>query len=107
MRPLIAFLLIATLHAQTPTPPRPVPPPGVAVPADVRAKLQAGLDRLGKSLETLKANPLVPDVLVFHKAVRFALEGNEFFNVNEFEKARAALKEGQARADALARGEAP
>jgi Prolyl oligopeptidase family len=103
---LLLICLLSLLHAQ-PAPPRPVPPPGIAVPADVRAELQSGLDRLGKSLEPLKANPLLPDVLVFHKAVSFALEGNEFFNVNEFEKARAALKEGQARADALAHGEAP
>ncbi len=73
----------------------------------MRAELQAGLDRLGKSVDALKTNPLLPDVLVFHKAVRFALEGNEFFNANEFEKARAILKEGQARADALAHGDAP
>ncbi len=30
-----------------------------------------------------------------------------FFNANEFEKARDILKEGQARADALAHGDAP
>ena len=77
------------------------------MPAGVRDDLQAALDRLGKSIESLKGNPLLPDVLVFHKAVRFALEGNEFFNANEFEKARNLLKEGQARADALARGDAP
>src|SRR4051812_7173107 len=102
MRTLFVLLCAAALCAQPPAPPRPVPPPGVAVPAGVRAELQAGLDRLGKSIDALKANPLLPDVLVFHKAVRFALEGNEFFNVNEFDKARNALKEGQARADALA-----
>src|SRR4051794_23974860 len=103
---LPAFLCAAILCAQ-PAPPKPVPPPGIAVPADVKAELQAGLERLGQSIESLKTNPLLPDVLVFHKAVRFALEGNEFFNANEFEKARAALREGQSRADALARGEAP
>ena len=106
MRILLAISCAAALYAQS-TPPRPVPPPGIAVPPEVRAELQAGLDRLGKTIETLKDNPLLPDVLVFHKAVRFALEGNEFFNANEFEKARAALREGQARADALAHGEAP
>ncbi len=106
MRVLLPFLCAAALWAQAP-PVRPVPPPGIAVPADVRAELRAGLDRLGKSMESLKSNPLLPDVLVFHKAVRFALEGNEFFNANEFEKARNILQEGQARADALAHGDAP
>ena len=106
MKLLLSLLCAIVLPAQ-PAPPRPVPPPGIAVPADIRAELQAGLDRLGKSIEVLNANPLLPDVLVFHKAVRFALEGNEFFNANEFDKARAALREGESRADALAHGEAP
>jgi poly(3-hydroxybutyrate) depolymerase len=103
--PALLFCALSVFGQQAP--PRPVPPPGVAVPADVRTELQASLDRLAKSIAALKNNPLLPDVLVFHKAVRFALEGNEFFNANEFGKARAALQEGQARADALARGEAP
>src|SRR5215471_14771518 len=103
MRPLALLAFVVSSFAQQ-APPRPVPPPGVAVPAEVRAELQAGLDRLGKSIAALKNNPLLPDVLVFHKAVRFALEGNEFFNKNEFDKAKAVLKEGQERADVLARG---
>jgi hypothetical protein len=106
MRSFVLLLCAASAWAQQ-APPRPVPPPGVNVPAEVRAELQAGLERLGKSIAALKNNPLLPDVLIFHKAVRFALEGNEFFNANEFEKARNELKEGQSRADALARGEAP
>ena len=110
MRILLPFIFAAALCAQAPPVrpvPRPVPPEGVAVPADVRTELQTGLDRLGKSIEGLKQNPLMADVLVFHKAVRFALDGNEFFNANEFEKARGILKEGQTRADALAHGDAP
>src|ERR1700729_296424 len=102
------FFLFCSLGLSASGPPvRPVPPPGIAVPAEVRMELQARLDQLGKSVEALKGNPLLADVLVFHKAVRFALEGNEFFNANEFEKARSILKEGQARADALAHGDAP
>jgi hypothetical protein len=101
-----SFLLASAQVAQKPAV-RPVPPPGIAVPAEVRAELQAGLDQLGVRIDGLKKNPLIADVMVFHKAVRFALEGNEFFKADEFEKARTLLKEGNARADALARGEAP
>lgn len=86
---------------------KPVPPPGIEVPADDRKALEAGLTRLGKSVEALRGNPLLPDVLIYHKAVRFALEGNEFFKADEILKARELLREGQARADALLRGEAP
>jgi dienelactone hydrolase len=107
MRASVFLLFCATSAFPQQQPPRPVPPPGIAVPPDVRSELQAGLDRLSKSIAGLKNNPLLPDVLVFHKAVRFALEGNEFFNKSEFDKAKAELQEGQSRADALARGEAP
>ena len=56
---------------------RPVPPPGVAVPNDVRAELRSGCDELAKSIAdlrtSLKSKPdqlaLLPDVEIFHKAV--------------------------------------
>ena len=86
---------------------KPVPPLGVEVGADDRKALEAGLTRLNASIARLKGNPLLPDVLIYHKAVRFALEGNEFFKTDEILKARELLREGQARADALAHGEAP
>ena len=86
---------------------KPVPPLGIEVAPDDRKALEGGLARLGASINALKGNPLLPDVLIYHKAVRYALEGNEFFKSDEILKARELLREGQARADALSRGEAP
>ena len=94
---------------------RPVPPPGVKVPDDVRAELSAGVRSLGTDISKLhmelKSKPdlsrLLPDVEIFHKAVDWALRYDEFFKTNEFKTARALLQEGHARAAALRDGEAP
>jgi poly(3-hydroxybutyrate) depolymerase len=104
---LIALVLTASsLLAQAPRN-KPLPAPGIPVPEADRKQLRAGLDRLGAKLEAIKANPHYPDVLVFHKAVRFALEGNEFFRQEQIFRAKELLRVGSERADALARGEAP
>ncbi len=86
---------------------KPVPPPGIEVPAPDRAELQAGLERLHASIEKMKANPLAPDVLIFHEAVRYALQYNEFFKADEIAKAKALLQQGEERAAQLAQGQAP
>src|SRR5262245_48176791 len=91
---------------------RPVPPPGVAVPA---AELQAGLDELGKAIEILKQSlktkpallELLPDVEVYDKAVRWSLVYNEFFKDAEIKTAKALLTQGLERAAHLADGKAP
>jgi dienelactone hydrolase len=101
--PLLLVVCAATLAAQS----RPVPPPGVPVPDATRASLSEGLTELRASIERLGANPLLPDVRIYHEAVRYALEYNEFFKADEFDKAAALLRQGQARADALAAGQHP
>jgi hypothetical protein len=103
---------------------RPVPPPGVEIPSDARAELQQGVEALGKAIDELKnaleKKPaqleLLPDVQVFHNAVRFALTYNEFYigNVKEEDKpkaiagkvdaARKQLKLGMERAAQLREG---
>jgi hypothetical protein len=84
-----------------------VPPPGIAVSAADRADLEAGLARLGASINKLRANPLIADVMIYQKAVRFALEDNQFYKPAEVVEARKLLAEGQARAEELAAGRAP
>jgi Prolyl oligopeptidase family len=98
---------------------RRVPKLGVDVPADRRAKLDAGLAKLDQSLGKLreaakgKSPPhprlaeLLPDVEIYHKAVHDALTYQEFFDPKEIDFADAALRAGQQRADQLAAGEAP
>lgn len=103
-----AALLITLLTACLSTAQdRPVPPPGVPVPDNDRKELEAGLQRLGNSIASLGKHALLPDVLIFREAVRYALTYNEFFDAPDIAKAKALLVEGQKRADQLVNGEAP
>ncbi len=91
------------------------PPPGIVVPAEVKAELTAGVAVLGKEIEALqtllKAKPallaLLPDVQIYHHAVRYALEDDIFTSTNQFNSARNLLKQGSERARQLAAGQAP
>lgn len=90
---------------------RPVPPPGVPVPEADRAELTADLEALGKMVDSLKANnvsqDLLADVAVYHKAVRYALQYNEFFRPQEIGVAKQLLHDGTERAVQLLGGKAP
>jgi len=104
------LLLVLTMASQAQSGPvglKTIPPPGIPVPAADRAELQAGLARLTQTLEPLRANPLYPDAAIYAKAVRFALEGDEFFKPAEIASAKELLKQGQDRANSLAGGAAP
>src|SRR6266478_6061198 len=101
----ILLLIAASLYGQN-TPIRPVPPPGIAVSPEDRKDLEAGLKRLAASIEKLQGKSLLPDVQIFHEAVRFALTYNEFFKPEEVYRAKELLRYGQARAEELANGTA-
>jgi pimeloyl-ACP methyl ester carboxylesterase len=93
---------------------RPVPPPGVAIPDADRKELEAGIAELGKEIEALGALlsgkqmlDLLPDVQIYHNAVRYALTYNEFFNLKEVPVAKKLLEQGLERAKSLRDGKAP
>jgi hypothetical protein len=86
---------------------RPVPPKGSEVPEATRAELKAGLAELGKEVDSLKANPLLPDVEIYHTAVRYAVEHNEMYEKkgrDDVKTAKAHLKTGMQRAKELKDG---
>ena len=107
-RVLIAF--VVAVHAWVPV--RAIElPPGVAVPADVRAALKADADRLGREVEAMArrtqgAPELLPDVAVLWKAVHVALGPDGFQHTNEFAEARRVLEMGFDRARQLREGRA-
>src|SRR5258705_13881724 len=101
----VVFLTAASLVAQI-ADIRPVPPPGVTVSPEDKRDLEAGLKRLAQSIEKLQGKPLLPDVQIFHEAVRYALTYNEFFKLEDVYKAKELLRQGQFRADELANGTA-
>ena len=105
--PRIAALIFLSIPAFSQPAVRPVPPPGIEVPAAERADLQAGLDHLRAAAAKLHGNPLLPDVLIFQEAVRAALDFDGFYKPDELAKARALLREGEERAAQLAEGRAP
>jgi hypothetical protein len=98
-----SFLCAALFGADV----RPIPPPGVEVPAPARKQLEEGLQRLSSSIDQLRGVKLLPDVLVFRDAVQTALDNQEFFRPEDIGKARELLREGQQRADDLMQGRAP
>jgi pimeloyl-ACP methyl ester carboxylesterase len=119
---LLPLLVLATVRADGPADNIPdnvrrIPPlPKEKLSADDRAELQRGADDLGKEIEalrvTLKGKPdllaLLPDVQIFHNAIRYAVTYDEIFNPKtEVPIARNLLKEGLERANALKQGKAP
>ncbi|WP_031497091.1 prolyl oligopeptidase family serine peptidase [Bryobacter aggregatus] len=104
MKTLALTLLATVVFAQAP---KSLPPPGVAIPAAVRATLEAKLKELNQNLEPIAKHPLLPDVLIFRDAVHTALTYNEFFKEDEGLKAVKLLEEGLLRARQLASGQSP
>ena len=92
---------------------RRIPALGVEVPEKQRAQLEEGLAKLKSSLDQLKKTKdarirsLIPDVEIYHRAVRCALEYQEFFHEREIGVGSKLLEQGQERADQLLKGEAP
>lgn len=94
---------------------RPVPPPGIKVSAADHQDLSQGIEQLGKAIAdlrgALKGKPalldLVPDVQIYHNAVRYALLHNEFHKPGEIAIAKKMLQQGMERATLLRKGETP
>jgi pimeloyl-ACP methyl ester carboxylesterase len=118
----VSFIVVfATLSARADGPAdnladkvRPVPPPGVAIPDADRKELEGGVAELGKEIDELRSAlagkpllDLLPDVQIYHNAVRYALTYNEFFNLKEVPVAKTLLKQGMERAKVLRDGKAP
>jgi pimeloyl-ACP methyl ester carboxylesterase len=114
---LLAFLpivagLTAPLLAQVPPTQKQIPPPGIVLPESDAAELKAGIDALGKEIESLrtavKTRPalaaLLPDVEILHKAVRYAVTYGEFFDPKQIAIAKAQLGLGSQRARELREG---
>lgn len=90
---------------------RRVPRAGVDVPAEVDRELRRKLTSLQKKITELKAkrdrktDDLLPDVMIFERAVRCALDYDEFFSPKDFDKAHQLLAEGETRATQLQDGD--
>jgi hypothetical protein len=91
---------------------RPIPPKGIDVPEAQRKELNHLLAEFGKEIAALpaelKSKPvlvdLLPDVEVYHKAVRYALTYGELYGKGELKEARNLLEQGRTRAKQLRAG---
>jgi len=113
-----ALLLGGHLFAQAPAPApatvKPIPPPGIAISDGDRSELQSGVTLLGKEITILRHNlqqkpellALLPDVMIFHKAVDWALRYDEFFDPKQVATAKKLLEMGNQRAMELKAGTA-
>ncbi len=122
-----AFLFLPPVFADgpadnIPTNVRRVPPLGIEVPDADRKELEAGLATLNAALDKLqdkaktdaRVRGLLPDIQIYTRAVHDALTYREFFAppnarnpLVDVTKAKNLLKDGQARAEALFKGQAP
>lgn len=107
------WLIVSVAFAQTaPTRPevRPIPPPGIAVPAPKIDELKTQLAKLDETIAALqkrrdaKTPRFLPDVQIFSIAVHRAIEGNTFYGEKDPDHAVELLKTGQARAEELLKG---
>lgn len=90
---------------------RPIPPPGVEIPAEKKAKLEAALAELKSSIDALQKNArvrdLLPDVEIFYRAAHDGLAYREFLDPKEIDQALQLIEIGKRRAADLAEGKAP
>lgn len=117
MRIAIVFIgilaLLPMVHADEAKPlppikpiPRLLPPAGVEIPKEERAKLEARLAATIKLIQEAKLDEaLKPDVEIYTKAVRWALDFDEFYDAKkDVAKAHAALDSAHKRLDELKQG---
>ncbi len=119
MRCLFVLLLCASIvradgpKDNIPDNVRKIPPPGIKLSDNDRNELTGELKKLQTAIAAIeeKKNPealrYLPDVQIYEKTVRYALEYDEFFNVREVAIAKNQLKTGLERAEALLKGEHP
>jgi dienelactone hydrolase len=90
-----------------------IPPDGVELGDNDREELGTYLRELGKNIETLKQKQdpfitgLLPDVMIYYKAVDYALKYNEFFSARDVVSGKKLLQEGLSRAKDLSDKKAP
>jgi len=94
-------------------PVRIVPEAGIDIPSSVRASLEEVVSDLGARIESLYASlddskgQWLPDIEIYHNAVRVALDQRIFREESEFEIAETLVAQGNERADQLQLGSPP
>ncbi|HXD85303.1 MAG TPA: prolyl oligopeptidase family serine peptidase, partial [Urbifossiella sp.] len=86
---------------------RPVPPVGIELPKADADEIAAGLAELQGLIKQIGKHELLPDVEIYEKAVRYAVQYREVFNKNGIPAVKKVLKDGLTRARLLNDGKTP
>jgi pimeloyl-ACP methyl ester carboxylesterase len=115
--PAVALLALTSIlnraaAAEAPAIPRIIPPAGIEVPAEELSRLKETLARLDARLEKEpigegRTRDRLPDVQIYLKAVRYAIDHGEFYDVKDVGRAGDLLKTAGQRLDLLQKGQAP
>ena len=96
--------------AESPQIPRVIPPAGIEVPKEDLALILAALDELDAGLQKGQSSPLyklLPDIEIYAKAVRYAVDHGEFYAAKDIDRALEILEIGRQRTKRLAERQAP
>jgi hypothetical protein len=110
---LTCFFLVSAVLAQPTNAPKRLPPPGIPVWPGNNAVLHRKLEGLRVSIPSgqdrlkllVPAQRQLPDAEIYEKAVRYALDHDEFYRTNEFAIAEGLIGEGLRRIRAIAIGQ--
>lgn len=96
-----------TALCQAPPTVKQAPPLGIAVSAADSIDLKSRLEKLDLQSQSIRAHQIFPDIEVFQKAVRYALDYHEFFKPAEIQAAKEQLSIAFDRAAALQQNKTP
>src|SRR5690348_3155537 len=106
---VISLLLASVARAQEWKPiPRRLPPAGTALSADQKQQLQEAWKKLDARIRAARpdlSDELLPDVEIYSKAIRFALDFDEFYRPQDFANANKLLAAANQRLDELTHGQ--
>ena len=105
MRRFFVFLLTApflTIAASA-------PPTGILISKNDRAELNAAAEKLKRGIDDYEGrkHALLPDIIIFYNAVRYALDDNMFYQAKDVASARKLLAIGKERLAQLRLGKHP
>lgn len=111
-RPLPALLLLLAVSVAAADGPkdnlpdnvRPIPPKGIDLPAADAAEIKKGLAELQAEIKAIGKHDLLPDVEIYEKAVRYAVDYKEVFDAKGIPAVKRVLKAGLDRAKELKDG---
>ena len=77
------------------------PQAGISIPPHDRLTLNAELKSLKAKIDEIGEHTLLPDIIIFHNAVRYALDDNMFYKPEDVPNAKHLLSLGHQRAEQL------